>query len=103
MKAAHENLLDEFFGGEAREIERERKDNRGLNPHGAEPFHALHIGGKTPGGRFGAKDFARGGVEGERGGDVVCLRGALHGGAENGLMAEVDAIEVADGENAATL
>ena len=45
MKAAHEDLLDEFFGRDAREIECEGKDDGGFEAYAAEPFHALCVGG----------------------------------------------------------
>src|SRR5258708_15617835 len=65
VQAADQNLLDELFGGEAREIEREGKDDGGLQAYGAEPVHALGVGGEAERGGFGAKDSAWGGIESE--------------------------------------
>jgi hypothetical protein len=61
----------------------------------------LRIGGEAERSGFWAQDSARGWIEGEGGGDVASFRGMLDGGADDGLMAEVDAIEIADGEDAA--
>src|SRR6267143_684032 len=47
VQAADQNLLDELFGGEAREIESEGKNDGGLQAYGAEPVHALCVGGKA--------------------------------------------------------
>src|SRR5712672_67596 len=101
VQAADQNLLDELFGGEAREIECEGKNDGGLQAYGAEPVHALRIGGEAERSGFRAQDSARGGIEGQGGGDVASFRGVLDGGADDGLMAEVDAVEIADGEDAA--
>src|SRR5882757_5672961 len=101
VQAAHQNLLDELFGGKAREIEGEGEDDGGLQAYGAEPVHALGIGGEAERSGFRAKDSARGWIESEGGGDVASFRGVLDGGADDGLMAEVDAVEIADGEDAA--
>jgi len=49
----------------------------------------------------GQKDSAWGWIEGEGGGDVASFRGVLDGGADDGLMAEVDTVEIANGEDAA--
>src|SRR5712671_2092622 len=45
VQAADQDLLDELFGGEAREIESEGEDDGGFEANGAEPIHALHVGG----------------------------------------------------------
>src|SRR5882762_9931732 len=103
VQAADQNLLDELFGGEAREIESEGKNDGGLQAYGAEPVHALCVGGKAERSGFWAKDSARGWIEGQGGGDVSCFRGVLYGGADDGLMAEVDAVEIADGEDATSV
>src|SRR5579859_427220 len=101
VQSAYQDLFDEFLGRETREIEREGKDHGGFQADGAEPSHALGVGGNTERSGFRAEDFARGRVEGQRGGDVVGLRGALDGGAENGLVAQVNAVKIPDGEDAA--
>jgi hypothetical protein len=101
VKATNENLLDELFRGEAREIESEGKDDGGLETDGAEPIHALGVGGNAQGSGFRAQDSARRRVEGQRGGDVFSFRSVLDGGAQDGLVAEVNAIEITDGQNAA--
>src|SRR5712672_1032537 len=79
VQAADQNLLDELFGGKAREIEGEGEDDGGLQAYSAKPVHALRIGGEAERGGFGAQDSARGGVEGEGGGDVSSFRGVLDG------------------------
>src|SRR5260221_248542 len=100
-KAAHENLLDEVFGGEAREIQREGKDDGRFEPDGTEPVHALRVGGEAQGSGFRAQNLAGRGVEGQRGGNIFCFARALNDGSQDGLMAQVNAVEVADGQNAA--
>src|ERR1700720_4996738 len=101
MKAAHQDLLDEFFRGESREIEREGKHNGGFQAHGAEPVHALRASGDAEGGRFRTQDLTRGRVEGQRRGDILCFCRAVDGRADDGLMTEMDAVKVPDSEHAA--
>src|SRR5258708_34170935 len=60
VQAADQNLLDELFGGEAREIEREGKNDGGLEAYATEPVHALRIGGEAGRGGFAAEDSAWG-------------------------------------------
>jgi len=100
-KAAYENLLDEVFGGEAREVEREGKDHGRFEPDGAEPVHALRVGGEAQGSGFRAQNLAGRGVKGQRGGNIFCFARALYDGSQDGLVAKVNAVEVADGEHAA--
>jgi len=45
------------------------------------------------------KHFSRRGIKRERCGDRIEGLGALDGGAKNRLMAQMDAIEVANGQN----
>src|SRR5208337_4959999 len=67
------------------------------------PFEALLIGGDAKGRGLWAQNFERGWLERERCGDGAGILGAGHGKGEDALMAEVDAIVIADGNDAAAL
>src|SRR6266478_1635163 len=99
VQIAEENLLDKFFGRETRKIECERENHNGFEPERVEPLHALRVGGEAEGSGFRAKHFARRGIKGENSGYGIEGTSALDGGAENRLMAQMDAIEVPDGKD----
>jgi len=86
VQAAYQNLLDELFGGEAREIEVKGRTTAASRPTAANQSCAAHWwrGGA---GRIPAENSAWGGIEGQGGGDVASFRGVLDGGADDGLMA----------------
>src|SRR5882724_10572899 len=88
---AQENLFDKFFRRKAREIEGKRKDDHGFESERPEPFHALGIGGEAQRRRFRAEYFARRGIKRESGGNGIQSMGAFDGGAENRLVAQMDA------------
>ena len=100
-EGADENLLGEVLRGEAREIVGERQDNGGLEAERSEAAEALGLRGKARRRGFGAKDFLGRRVEGQDGSDGVNIAGSGDGSAKDVLVAEVDAVEVADGEGAA--
>src|ERR1700677_264364 len=100
---AHENLFDEIRRRKARELHGERKDYGGLNSNGAEPFHALLVGGETRRGGFWAQEFQRRGIEGQSGGGRAGFVGAFDVSAEDCLVAQMDAVVIADGQNAAAV
>src|SRR5881398_1866025 len=102
-QVAKQNLLNKLFGREARQIQRERKHDGGFEPECAETRDALDNGGNL--GRRGvrAQDGAGGGIKGQRGGHGVERASARGDGAQNGLMAEVDAVKAADGQHAALI
>src|SRR6266404_275682 len=97
---AQENLFDKLFGRKTREIEGKRKDDHGFESERPEPFHALGVGGEAQRGRFRAEYFARRGIKRESGGNGIQGLSAFDGGAENRLVAQMDTIEVADGQDA---
>lgn len=100
MQIADKDLLNEFSGSEAGKIESKGKDYGSLKAESVEPVHALGIGGEAGRSGLRTKHFARRGIKGESCGDGVDGVSAFDSGAKDCLMAEVDAIEIADGENA---
>jgi hypothetical protein len=99
MQIAYENLLDEFLGRKPREFEREGQDNGGFETERIEPFQSLRIGREARGRGLRPEYFPRRWVKGKRGGDRMQSLRALDSGAKNRLMAQVDAIEVANGQH----
>ena len=94
-------MLDKILRREPGEFQGEGEDDGGLEMGGGEVREALVVGGEAEGGGVGAQDFGGKRVEGEDGGDGVELLGAGDRGAKDGLMAEMGAVEIADGESAA--
>src|SRR5260370_18962733 len=101
LQTTHENALDKVFGSDACEVQGERKHHGGLDAQKTKPLHTLSVGGKAQGSGFRAKDLAGRGIEGECGGHVARFLGAVDDGTQDGLMAEMDAVEIADGKNTA--
>lgn len=100
-KVTHQDLINEFFGREARKFVSEGQNDGGLHACGCEASDTLCVGGEAKWGRVWAEDFGWQGIEGEYRGNGVQRLSLFGGGAENGLVAEMDAVEVADGESAA--
>src|SRR6266704_3918157 len=99
MQIADKNLLDKFSGREPRQVEGERKHHNGFEAEHVEPLHALSVGGKPRRRRLRAKHFPRRRVKRKSRGDRTEGMGVFDGGAKDRLMAQMDAIEVADGQN----
>ena len=100
MQIADENLLDKFAGGEPRELESEWQNHDSFEAERVEPLHALRVGREPQRGRLRVEHLSRRGIKREGCGDRTEGVGALDGGAKNRLMAQMDAIEVANGQHA---
>src|SRR5437879_7836521 len=100
MQIADENLLDKFAGGEPREFESEWKNNDGFEAERVEPLHALRVGREPQRGRLWVKHFPWRRIKRESCGNRIEVVGALDGGAKNRLMAQMNAIEVANRQHA---
>jgi len=72
-------LLDELFGGEAREIECEGEDDGGLKATVPNQSMRCALGGEAERSRFRAKDSAWGWIEGEGGGTSPVFAAMLDG------------------------
>ena len=99
-EAVAEEILGEVAGGHAGEVAREGQDDDGVDAGGAEEFEFLVEWGDEGQGGFGAEDAGGVGVEGDgEGGDAEGARAGDDLG-DDPLVAEVDAVEVADGGDA---
>src|SRR5208283_1233789 len=101
LQLTNENFIHKIFRRERRELRREGKHNGGFDAERAKPLEALLIGGNAERRGLRAEDFERGRFKGERGGDGAGILGASHGKGQDALMAEVDAVVIADGDDAA--
>jgi len=100
---AHGKLVEEdtekIFGREAGELEVEAEDEDGVEAGAVELSEALREGANLRRGVGGAEDFERKRVESDGGGDGGGGAGVFEDAAEDFLVAEVDAVEIADGES----
>ena len=101
LKTADEDLLDKFLGREFREIVCEGQDYGGVDAEIGEATEALFGGGNAERSGVRSKNFLRQRIEREGGRDRVDFARARDGGFQDGLVAEMDAIKIADGEGAA--
>ncbi|MEK6911276.1 MAG: hypothetical protein AABX36_00540 [Candidatus Thermoplasmatota archaeon] len=100
---AHGELVEEdagekSLGGEAGELEVEAEDENGVEAGAVELCEALCQGADLRRGVGGAKDFEGERVEGDSGGDGGGGAGVFEDAAEDFLVAQVDAVEIADGK-----
>ena len=96
-----QDFEDKFFGGKAGEGVVEMEEHGGVEAGLLETGETLLEGGEHGRGFFGAEKLERMRVESDGAGDAAgidVLIFVVHDGAENFLMAEVQAIEIADGE-----
>src|SRR5579859_4419827 len=102
-KLLHEDLFDEFGWRELRKLDGEGLDHGGFEADDPEPIDALVVGRKTARSGIGTKNFQRRRLEGEGGGDIAGNGGAMRDVAQDFLVAEMNAVEVSDGQNAAAM
>jgi len=99
---AHGELVEEdaekIFGGEAGELEVEAEDKDGVEAGAVELGEALGKGADLRRGVGRAEDFEGKRVESDGGGDGGGGASVFENAAEDFLVAEVDAVEIADGE-----
>ena len=97
-----QDFEDKFFGGKAGEGVVEMEEHGGVEAGLLETGETLLEGGEHGRGFFGAEKLERMRVESDGAGDAAgidVLIFVVHDGAENFLMAEMQAIEIADGEH----
>src|SRR5580693_1886564 len=103
LKIPNKNLVYKFLGRELCEVLGEGQDHRGVDADLSETTQALFRGGKAQGGGVRAENLLGKRVERESRGDGADVAGASDGSAQDGLMAQVDAVKIADGERTATV
>ena len=101
LQVAEEDLIDKFPRRTTGEFVGEGKDDDGFDMEVCKNAEALVLGGKAEGSGFGAEDLLRWGIESEDGRDGVDVAGPGSGGAKNGLVTEMDAVKIANGDGAA--
>jgi len=102
-QAVDENAADKLFGRERGEGEIEMEDKRRVEANSVETREALFEGFELRVRGFRAQDAYGMRRECNRGGERSGAARALDDGAENFLMAKVDAIEIADRQNGARI
>src|SRR5580658_8011890 len=101
LKIADEDLIDKFLRRKFGEVVREGENDGGFDAEVRETLEALLGGGDAKRCGVWAKYLLREGIERESGRDGVDFARAGDGGAQDGLVAEVDAVKIADGQRAA--
>ena len=94
-----EDLVGEVEGGEAREILGEGDHDSGIDAALSDQIEALRERRDEARGLFGAENANWMGIEGDGKGLRAKRNSALADVVHDGLMAEVNAVEVADGED----
>ena len=102
VKIAHEDFVDKFLWRQLCKIVRERKNHGGVHAKSGKTVETLLSGGDAQRGSLRAKNFLRKGIERQCGCHGVDFSSASDSGLQNGLVAEMYAIKIADGERAAS-
>ena len=97
---ADENLLHEFGRGERSKLRRERQDHRGFHANRPEPVHALLIRGNPQRRDVGLQYLEWRWFKSDRGGNGAGFFRARDGKLQDLLVADMDAVEIADGHDA---